>query len=167
MELFDDLTVRENILLATQEVRWWHWALAPFTSTSGAMPATAVELIRELDLERWLDHLPDTVPFGVRRLVGVVRAAAGKPSVLLLDEPAAGLDDVEIEELAKAVRWLATQWGLSILLVEHHVGLVTSVSDEVVAIDFGRVIFRGSPIAVVDNAQVREAYLGHGAEAFI
>jgi len=107
------------------------------------------------------------VPFGVRRLVGVVRAAAGKPSVLLLDEPAAGLDEVEVEELAKAVRWLATQWGLSILLVEHHVGLVTSVSDEVVAIDFGRVIFRGSPIAVVDNAQVREAYLGHGAEAFI
>jgi sulfate-transporting ATPase len=86
---------------------------------------------------------------------------ASGPSVVLLDEPAAGLDERESDELARLIRRLADERNMAVLLVEHDVGLVMSTCDRVVVIDFGRVIGSGSPAEIRDNKAVRDAYLGH------
>ena len=105
--------------------------------------AAASAVIREFDLEDDLDRRPEELPFGKRRLVALARAVAAEPSVLLLDEPAAGLGDQETAELGRLVRRLADEWGMAVLLVEHDVSLVLGVCDRVAVLDFGRVIARG------------------------
>jgi sulfate-transporting ATPase len=111
-------------------------------------------------LERDLDALPDSLPHGRRRLVAIARAVAASPSVLLLDEPAAGLAAIETEELGRLVRWLAHDVGLAVLMIEHDVGLVLSVCDRVAVLDFGAVIALGSPSAIAEEPAVIAAYLG-------
>ena len=98
--------------------------------------------------------------YGERRLLAIARAVATSPSVLLLDEPAAGLSDDESRELAHLVRRLAEDWGMGVLLVEHDVDMVMSVCDEVVVLDFGRRICVGTPEEVRGDPAVRAAYLG-------
>ena len=101
--------------------------------------------IREFGLEHDLDRLPGELPYGRRRLVGIARAIASAPSVLLLDEPAAGLDDTETSELGDLVRRLADESGMAVLLIEHDVELVLRVCDRIVVLDFGRKIAEGTP----------------------
>ena len=100
------------------------------------------------------------MPYGRRRLVGIARAVASGPSVIMLDEPAAGLDETESRELASLIRRLADDRGMSVLLVEHDVGLVMSTCDRIIVVDFGRVIASGPPAEVRANPAVRDAYLG-------
>jgi sulfate-transporting ATPase len=165
LELFDDLTVAENLLVATDRLRWWQWAGGLVRPSRDGFPPATSALIEHLGLGPVLDDRPSELSFGTQRLLAVARAAAADPSVILLDEPAAGLDDRETDELGGVLRWLADERGMGILLVEHHVRLVLSVSDDVVAIDFGRVIFSGSaPEASVD-AGLRHAYLGAETQA--
>jgi sulfate-transporting ATPase len=102
--------------------------------------------------------------YGRRRLVGIARAVATEPSVLLLDEPAAGLGDTESTELAALVRRLADEWGIAVLLIEHDMGFVMGVCDEIVVLDFGRVIGRGTPDEVRSDPAVIAAYLGEPVE---
>jgi ABC-type branched-subunit amino acid transport system ATPase component len=111
-------------------------------------------------LEPDLDRLPSDLPYGRRRLVGIARALAAAPSVLLLDEPAAGLDDHETEELGRQVRRLADERGVAVLLIEHDVELVLRICDRVVVLDFGRKIAEGLPSEIRTNAAVVAAYLG-------
>ena len=96
------------------------------------LPPTAVSSAREFGLENDLDRLPGELPYGRRRLVGIARAMASAPSVLLLDEPAAGLDDRETSELGDLVRRFADQYGMAVLLIEHDVELVLRVCDRIV-----------------------------------
>jgi sulfate-transporting ATPase len=96
----------------------------------------------------------------VRRLVGIARAVASEPSILLLDEPAAGLSDTERDSLAALVRRLADEWGMGILLIEHDVELVMRLCDRVHALDFGREIGSGTPEDVRRSPAVIDAYLG-------
>jgi sulfate-transporting ATPase len=93
-------------------------------------------------------------------MVGVARALAADPDILLLDEPAAGLDDAESEELGRLIRQVAQDWGIGVLLIEHDVPLVAAVSDFVIALDFGKSIEMGTPTDVLASASVRRAYLG-------
>ena len=104
--------------------------------------------------------MPDSLPHGRRRLVAIARAVAASPSVLLLDEPAAGLAAIETEELGRLVRWLAHDVGLAVLMIEHDVGLVLSVCDRVAVLDFGAVIALGSPAEIAEDPAVIAAYLG-------
>jgi sulfate-transporting ATPase len=104
------------------------------------------------------------LPYGQRRLLSIARAVATRPSVLLLDEPAAGLDDVERAELAAVVRRLAGDWGLAVLVIEHDMEFVMSVCDHVVVLDFGRKISEGGPEEVRRDPRVVAAYLGESAE---
>ena len=104
------------------------------------------------------------LPYGQRRLLAIARAVATQPSVLLLDEPAAGLGDAETAELAHLVRRLADDWGMAILLVEHDMNFVMTVCDEIVVLDFGRKIAEGAPDVVRRDPAVIAAYLGQSEE---
>jgi ABC-type branched-subunit amino acid transport system ATPase component len=103
------------------------------------------------------------MPYGRRRLVGIARTVASGPSTVLLDEPAAGLDEHESRELSTLIRHLADDRGMGVLLVEHDVGLVMSTCDRIVVLDFGQVIAEGRPDQIRDDVAVKTAYLGETA----
>ena len=116
--------------------------------------------MREFGLADELDLHPDELSHGRRRLVAIARTIAASPSVLLLDEPAAGLSTAESAELGRAIRRLASELGLAVLLIEHDVGLVLSTCDRVAVLDFGRLIALGTPAEVAADQAVITAYLG-------
>jgi sulfate-transporting ATPase len=119
-----------------------------------------VAAIREFGLEGDLDRKVQDLPYAQRRLLAIARAIASQPSVLLLDEPAAGLGDVETAELAHLVRRLADDWGFAVLLIEHDMNFVMSVCDRLVVLDFGSQIAEGTPEEVRNDPIVVAAYLG-------
>jgi sulfate-transporting ATPase len=160
LELFEDMTVRDNLRTASDRRDALAYLSDLVWPGNPSLSAAAVAAVREFGLEDDLDRRPSELPYGRRRLVGIARAVAIGPSVLLLDEPAAGLDERETAELGDLVRRLATEWGLAVLLVEHDVSLVMSTCDRIVALDFGRVIATGTPEEVRADEAVVAAYLG-------
>jgi sulfate-transporting ATPase len=162
-ELFRDLTVRENLLVAGETGGAWQRIRDVFMPGRVGLTAGALAAISYFDLEEDLDSYPDELSYGRSRLVAIARAIAREPSVLLLDEPAAGLSESERGELAALIGELAHQHGVGVLLVEHDVELVMSTCDTVVALEFGRVIASGKPQNVRQNPDVIRAYLGEPA----
>ncbi len=159
LEIFGTLSVRENVLLAAE------------TQRSNTPPGTsaarfAQEIIERVGLGHVTDEPADALPTGLARLVELGRALATNPSVLLLDEPSSGLDTTETEALGHLLVGLA-QDGLAILLVEHDMGLVMKVCQEVNVLDFGHIIAIGPPAKVQADPAVREAYLGGGENAVV
>jgi sulfate-transporting ATPase len=117
-------------------------------------------------LEDVFAERPDSLPFGQRRMVAIARAVASAPSVLLLDEPASGLDSSEAEELGHLIRTLADQWGIGVLLVEHNLDVVLSVCDEITVMSAGAELLPASPPDIVRTHQaVVEAYVGISDDA--
>jgi ABC-type branched-subunit amino acid transport system ATPase component/ABC-type branched-subunit amino acid transport system permease subunit len=163
LELFEEISVADNIRVSIESGQrgvYWRDLIWPrHTQLTG----TADAAISILGLEDDLDRRPGELPLGRRRLVSIARAIASEPSVLLLDEPAAGLDDDESEELGRLVRGLAEDWGLAILLVEHDVPLLMSTCDTVVAIDHGSYVTSGAPQDVRHHPKVIESYLGEAS----
>jgi sulfate-transporting ATPase len=164
LELFEDLTVLDNLRAAAEP----HDARAAVVDlvrpANRPLGSDAVTAVRAFGLEDSLDTLVKDLPYGQRRLVAIARAVARHPSVLLLDEPAAGLGDRESAELARVVRRLPDEWGIGVLLVEHHMGFVMSVCDDIVVLDFGREIAAGPPAQVRTDPAVIAAYLGETEE---
>jgi ABC-type branched-subunit amino acid transport system ATPase component/branched-subunit amino acid ABC-type transport system permease component len=160
LELFEDFSVEENFRVASDS----RDRLAYLTNLvhRGTMTLAPVALaaIQKFELEGLLDRSPRDLPYGVRRLVGIVRSVATGPAILLLDEPAAGLNDNETAELARLIRQLTQEAGMGILLVEHDMQLVMEVCDRITVLDFGKVIAEGTPDEIRSNPLVVDAYLG-------
>ena len=165
LELFDDLTVRENLLAAADPRDRLAYLTDLVVPGHPPLPAPVVAAVEELSLAPVLDRRAEDLSYGQRRLVAIARAVACSPSVLLLDEPAAGLDETESAELGRLVRRLADEWGMGVLLIEHDVALVLETADRVVVLDFGHKIAEGVPDEIRSDAGVRKAYLGEEAEA--
>jgi sulfate-transporting ATPase len=164
LELFEDLTVLENLRTASDDRDWQAGLTGLVWPADPPLHSAAVAAIEEFGLGGDLSHKVSNLSFGRRRLVGIARAVATQPSILLLDEPAAGLGESESRELAALVRRLADDWGIAVLLVEHDMSFVMGVCDELVVLDFGRVIGRGSPAQVRADPVVIAAYLGEPEE---
>jgi len=165
-ELFLDLTVREHLVLAYR-VRHYRSRLWKDVFTAGCLkrpdPAETerVDSLLELLSLDEVAHQPVRVlPLGTSRLVEVGRALATAPAVVLLDEPSAGLDRHETERLSGALRRTVMEEKVSLLLVEHDVAMVLSLTSEIYVLDFGSVIAQGPPADIRENPQVRAAYLG-------
>jgi branched-chain amino acid transport system ATP-binding protein len=159
IELFDDLTVEENLLVAADRTgiaRALRDLLLPVRQASRADVDWALEVC---GLQDDAHRLPTELSHGRRKLVGVGRALAQRPRLVLLDEPAAGLDTDESLELGRRLRAMPEQ-GVSVLLVDHDMGLVLSVCDHVHVLDFGRLIAHGTPAQIREDPAVIAAYLG-------
>jgi branched-chain amino acid transport system ATP-binding protein len=161
VELFDDLSVRENLLVSSHRPSVFRTVLETVSrpDPGSAEIASVLEL---LGLDGVIDAMPSEISQGQRKLVGIARALVAKPRVMCLDEPAAGLDTNESEELGRRLRGLADS-GPSMLLVDHDMGLVLGICDEVVVLEFGKVIASGPAEVVRRDPQVIAAYLGGAA----
>lgn len=150
VRLFPRLTVRENIALG---------ALARGAATAEAN-ARAAELIERFGLDEVADLDADSVPYGTERLISVARALAGKPDALLLDEPCAGLDESETDELLEILKRVNSEFGCAIVVVEHDMRFIAGLCSAVQVLANGRTIALGTPTEVLADQAVIDAYLG-------
>jgi branched-chain amino acid transport system ATP-binding protein len=157
-ELFDDLTVGENLAVAAERPSVWA-TIREVLWKGDAEPAAVHEALALVGLEDVVGRLPAELTQGERKLVGVARALAASPRVVCLDEPAAGLDTAESAQLGSRLRQVVDR-GLAMLLVDHDMGLVLSICDRIVVLEFGQVIASGTPEEVRRDRRVVEAYLG-------
>ena len=165
--LFEKLTVLENVMVGAERFRRARFVGALLASPwsdrdERQLRERALAALERLGCVDVADRMPTTLPFAVQKRVALARALASEPHLLLLDEPAGGLGPTEMSELAALIDSLRS--SIAVMLVDHHMDLVTSVCDRMIVLDFGRVIAAGAPSVVRQDERVLEAYLGREAE---
>ncbi|MFD9583185.1 ATP-binding cassette domain-containing protein [Streptomyces sp. NPDC059980] len=169
LRLFSQMTVRENILVVLDRSRTskvWQYALWPVgvISNEHHLQAQVDHILKEYGLTAFADAHPQSLPYGIQRRIEIARAMAGRPSLLLLDEPAAGLNGEEVGQLSAIVRSIRDQ-GVTVVLIEHNMGLVMSLCERITVLAAGNIIADGTPAEVAATPEVIEAYLGDSATA--
>ncbi len=160
LELFDNLTVRENLLAASDRRDLVAFLTGWVNPGSRELQGAAAEAASLLDLHAILDVRISDLPQGTQRLVAIARALAAQPKVVCLDEPAAGLGEQERDNMSAAIKSLVDLLGIGVLIVEHNIDVVSGLCDDIVVLDFGKVIASGAPDEVLGSEIVRAAYLG-------
>lgn len=165
IRLFSQMTVIENVKVAfTKDIKYRMGAALfrtpSYWKTEKELDAKARELLRIFHLEEKADYQASSLPYGEQRKLEIARALATNMKILLLDEPAAGMNPTETAELVECIKIIREQFGIAILLIEHDMSLVMSICERIQVINFGETIASGVPEEVVNNPQVIEAYLG-------
>ena len=163
IRLWKSMTVFENVLIAKHMRARQNMFSAIFRGNAkeeARMRAETMELLKEQGLDQYKDEIATSLPYGLQRRLEIARALATDPKLLLLDEPAAGMNPQETHELAGYIKEIRDTHNLTIFLIEHHMDLVMKISDYIYVIDFGSEIARGVPKEVQQNKRVIDAYLG-------
>ena len=165
IRLFHDMTVMENVMVAFSKDIKYNLAAAIFRTpgywrTEKELRAKAMELLSIFKLEDKADYLASSLPYGEQRKLEIARALATDMKILLLDEPAAGMNPTETAELLRCIKIIREKFKVAILLIEHDMSLVMNVCERIHVISFGETIAAGLPDEIANNAEVIEAYLG-------
>ena len=163
IRLFKKLTVFENVLIARHlrsKANFMSATLRLNLAEEKANREKTQQLLELVGLDRNKDDLATSLPYGKQRRLEIARALATEPKLLLLDEPAAGMNPQETRELSGFIRQIKDQFGLTVFVIEHHMDLVMEISDRIYVLDFGRMIASGTPAEIQSNQHVIDAYLG-------
>ena len=165
IRLFNDMTVLDNVKVGLHnQIRYNMWTgilrLPAYKEKEHEMNREAKKLLKIFDLDGEANLKASQLPYGKQRKLEIARALATNPKLLLLDEPAAGMNPNETEELMQTVRSVRDQFGIAILLIEHDMNFVMGICEEITVLDYGRVIARGDGMTIRNNPKVIAAYLG-------
>lgn len=163
IRLFSKLSVFENVLIAKHmraKQNFFSAALHLNGREEKLMREEAMALLKEQGLDKYKDDISGSLPYGLQRRLEIARALATEPKLLLLDEPAAGMNPQETMELCEFIRQIKDSHHLSVFMIEHHMDLVMNISDRIYVIDFGKLISEGVPEKIQNDPQVIAAYLG-------
>lgn len=165
IRLYNDLPVWENVALGRQfrvkySVASTILRLPSYVREERDIKKQALDLLALFKLDNRANELAKNLPYGEQRRLEICRALASNPDLLLLDEPAAGMNPKEVDQLIGLINWIHQEFKLTTLLIEHHMQLVMNICPHIVVLDFGEVIARGTPADIQGNRSVIEAYLG-------
>lgn len=163
IRLWKSMTVLENVLVAKHMHSGSSYFSAAFHTNKAdekRMREETMALLEEQGLDKYKDEIATSLPYGLQRRLEIARALAADPHLLLLDEPAAGMNPQETIELSQFIRQIRDKYKLTVMLVEHHMDLVMNISDYIYVIDFGKLISEGVPSVVQNDQRVIDAYLG-------
>ncbi|MDC7243425.1 MAG: ABC transporter ATP-binding protein [Sphaerochaetaceae bacterium] len=165
IRLFKNMTVIDNIKIAYHNSMKYSYFGSVFKTKKyreeeAKAEKVAIDLLKVFELDSYQNSLAKNLPYGKQRKLEIARALATNPEVLLLDEPAAGMNPQETEELMETIKFIKSKFKISILLIEHDMKLVMGICERLIVVDYGKIIAKGSPEQIRKNPQVIKAYLG-------